>query len=342
LTLRNRIGVSPMCQYSAPDGVATDWHMVHLGSRAVGGAALVMTEASAVNPEGRISPLDLGIWNARQAEALAPIVRFLHDRGAAAGIQLAHAGRKASTRVPWEGGAPIVPDDGGWPVVGPSPLPFSEKYPVPIELDAGGIAEVVAAFRAAARRAVEVGFDLVEIHAAHGYLLHSFLSPLSNRRTDEYGGSLENRLRLLVEVVQAVRAAIPDAMPLFVRISATDWVDGGWDVEQSVVLARTLAGHGVDLVDCSSGGNVAHVRIPVGPGYQVPFAERVRRDARIATAAVGMITEADQAEAIVRGGQADLVFLARAMLRNPYWPMRAAKALGHQLKWPVQYERARD
>jgi 2,4-dienoyl-CoA reductase-like NADH-dependent reductase (Old Yellow Enzyme family) len=342
LTLRNRIGVSPMCQYSSPDGVATDWHLVHLGSRAVGGAGLVMTEASAVSPEGRISPVDLGIWNDRQAEALAPIVRFIRARGAAAGMQLAHAGRKASTRPPWEGGTPIPLAEGGWPVLGPSPLPFAEKYPAPLPLDESGIALVVAGFRDAARRAVGAGFDLIEIHAAHGYLLHSFLSPLSNQRTDRYGGSLENRMRIVVEVAAAIRAAIPDSMPLFVRISASDWVEGGWDVEQSSALARVLRPQGVDLIDCSSGALVPYARIPVAPGYQVPFAERIRRDSRVPTAAVGMITDPHQADAILRSQQADLILIARAMLRQPYWPLQAAKALGHDLTWPVQYGRARD
>jgi 2,4-dienoyl-CoA reductase (NADPH2) len=342
LTLQNRIGVSPMCQYSSPDGVATDWHLVHLGSRAVGGAGLVMTEASAVSPEGRITPVDLGIWNDHQAEALAPIVRFVRGLGAAAGIQLAHAGRKASTRPPWEGGTAIGVDEGSWPVLGPGPVPFSEKSPTPVSLDERGLAAVVAQFADAARRAVGIGFDLVEIHAAHGYLLHSFLSPLSNLRTDCYGGSLENRMRLLVEVVQAVRAAVADRMPLFVRVSATDWVEGGWDVEQSVELARRLGREGVDLIDCSSGGVVPSARIPVAPGYQVPLAEHVRRASGMPTAAVGLITEPEQADGIIRSGRADLVLLARAMLRRPYWPMRAAKALGYELTWPVQYGRARD
>jgi 2,4-dienoyl-CoA reductase-like NADH-dependent reductase (Old Yellow Enzyme family) len=302
----------------------------------------VMTEASAVSPEGRITPVDLGIWNDRQAEALAPIVRYLHARGAAAGSQLAHAGRKASTRAPWEGGTPLTDTEGAWTVVAPSAIPFAEKSPVPQPLDEAGIAAVVADFRNAARHAVGVGFDLVEIHAAHGYLLHSFLSPLSNQRTDRYGGSLENRIRLVVEVAAAIRGVIPDAMPLLVRISATDWVEGGWDVEQSVTLARALAREGVDLVDCSSGALVPYAKIPVGPGYQVPLAERVRRDGGVPTAAVGLITEPKQADAIIRAGQADLILLARAMLRNPYWPLTAAKALGVDLTWPVQYGRARD
>jgi 2,4-dienoyl-CoA reductase-like NADH-dependent reductase (Old Yellow Enzyme family) len=342
LTLRNRIGVSPMCQYSSPDGIAADWHLVHLGSRATGGAGLVMTEASAISPEGRISPVDLGFWNTQQADALAPIVRFIRARGAAAGIQLAHAGRKASTRPPWEGGAPIPIADGGWPVVGPSPLPFSENYPVPLALDAAGIAAIVTGFRDAARRAVDIGFDLIEVHAAHGYLLHSFLSPLSNQRTDRYGGSLENRIRIVVEVAAAIRDAIPDSMPLFVRISATDWVDGGWDIEQSVQLARALAPQGVDLIDCSSGALVPYARIPAAPGYQVPFAERIRREAGIPTAAVGLITDPNQADKIIRSSKADVALLARAMLRNPHWPLQAAKVLGQEISWPVQYGRARD
>jgi 2,4-dienoyl-CoA reductase-like NADH-dependent reductase (Old Yellow Enzyme family) len=331
-----------MCQYSSPDGVATDWHLVHLGGRAVGGAGLVMTEAAAVSAVGRISPVDLGIWNERQAEALAPIVRFIRARGAAAGIQLAHAGRKASTRPPWEGGSPIAIGEGGWSVIGPSPLPFSDSYPIPLALDERGIAAVVTEFREAARRAVEVGFDLIEIHAAHGYLLHSFLSPLSNQRTDRYGGSLENRMRIVVEVAAAIRSEMPDSMPLFVRISATDWVDGGWDVEQSVELAKALAREGVDLVDCSSGALLPRIRIPVAPGYQVPFAERIRRGARVPTAAVGMITEPLQADQIIRSNQADIVLLARAMLRHPYWPLQAAKMLQQEISWPIQYGRARD
>jgi 2,4-dienoyl-CoA reductase-like NADH-dependent reductase (Old Yellow Enzyme family) len=342
LTLRNRIGVSPMCQYSSPDGVATDWHLVHLGSRATGGAGLVMTEASGVSPEGRISPVDLGIWNDKQAEALAPIVRFVRDRGAAAGTQLAHAGRKASTRPPWEGGKMVPLAEGGWTPVGPGTQPFDDQYPVPVALDEAGIARVVADFRAAAVRAVGIGFDLIEIHAAHGYLLHSFLSPLTNQRTDRYGGSLENRMRFLVEVVQAIRGVIPDSMPLFTRISATDWVEGGWDVAQSVSLARVLGPLGVDLIDCSSAANVPKANIPVGPGYQVPLAEQVRRESGVPTAAVGMITQPAQADTIIRTGQADFVMLARAMLRNPYWPQDAAKVLNQEVAWPVQYGRARN
>jgi 2,4-dienoyl-CoA reductase-like NADH-dependent reductase (Old Yellow Enzyme family) len=342
VTLRNRIAVSPMCQYSSVDGLANDWHLVHLGSRAVGRAALVMAEATAVSARGRITPQDLGIWDDRHVEPLARVARFVRGQGAAAGIQLAHAGRKASTTPPWEGGKPLTPAQGGWAVGGPSPVPFAEGSPVPEALDEAGIREVIEEFRGAALRAVAAGFELLEIHAAHGYLLHSFLSPLSNRRTDRYGGSLANRTRLLLEVVEALRAAVPESMPLFVRISATDWVEGGWDVEQSVALARELRPRGVDVVDCSSGGAVPQVRIPVAPGYQVAFAERIRREAGVKTAAVGLITEPHQAEAIVRGGQADVVMLGRVLLRKPYWPLHAARALGAEIAWPVQYVRARD
>jgi 2,4-dienoyl-CoA reductase-like NADH-dependent reductase (Old Yellow Enzyme family) len=341
VTLPNRIGVSPMCQYSSPDGFATDWHLAHLGARAVGGAGLVMTEAAAVSARGRITPYDLGIYEDRHVEPLARIVRFLHEHGAVAGVQLAHAGRKASAHRPWEGGAPLKASEGAWPTVGPSAVPFAPDWPAPEPLTEEGTRAAAEAFRAAAVRAMAAGFDLVEIHAAHGYLLHSFLSPLSNRRDDRYGGSFENRCRLLVEVVDAVRAALPDSAPLFVRISATDWVPGGWDGEQSVRLARVLAGRGVDLVDCSSGGNVPHAPIPTGPGYQVPLAEQVRREAAVRTAAVGMITEPRQAEEVLQMGRADLVLLARAMLREPYWPQRAARELGVQAGWPVQYGRAR-
>jgi 2,4-dienoyl-CoA reductase-like NADH-dependent reductase (Old Yellow Enzyme family) len=341
LTLRNRIVVSPMCQYSGTDGFATDWHLVHLGTRAVGGAALVFSEATAVTPEGRISPQDLGIWKDEQVEPLARIVRFVHDQGAHAGMQLAHAGRKASTQRPWEGNGAAPESAGGWRrVLAPSPLPFAQDYPQPIGMDAGDIAEVVRAFAAAARRAHTAGFRVLEVHAAHGYLLHQFLSPLSNQRSDRYGGSFENRTRLVREVIAATRDAWPQELPLFVRISATDWVDGGWDLEQSLELARTLKTLGVDLVDCSSGGTVPNAKVPVGPGYQTPFAERIRRDVGIATGAVGLITEPVQAEHIIRSGQADLVILAREMLRDPYWPLRAARELGRPISWPVQYLRA--
>jgi 2,4-dienoyl-CoA reductase-like NADH-dependent reductase (Old Yellow Enzyme family) len=341
VTLANRVVVSPMCEYSSVDGFANDWHLVHLGSRAVGGAGLVITEASAVVPEGRITPQDLGIWKDEHVAMLARIVEFLHAQGAHAGIQLAHAGRKASMQRPWQGERLLSPAEGGWEnVMAPSAVAFREDYAKPHELDAAGIARVKEAFAAAARRAMVAGFDVVEIHAAHGYLLHEFLSPLSNKRTDEYGGSFENRIRLLVETVDAVRAVLPAGTPLFVRISATDWTPGGWDVDEAVELARMLKAHGVDLIDTSSGGNVAGAKIPTAPGYQVPFAERIRREAQVATGAVGQITDAKQADAIVREGQADLVLLARQMLRDPYWALHAADELGVEVTWPAQYLRA--
>lgn len=341
LALRNRIVVSPMCQYSSTDGFANDWHLVHLGTRAVGGAAVVLTEATAVTPEGRISPQDLGIWKDQQVEPLARIVRFVHHQGAHAGMQLAHAGRKASTHRPWEGSGAVPESAGGWPrVLAPSPLAFAPHYPQPEAMDAGEIADVVQAFAAAARRAGAAGFRLLEVHAAHGYLLHQFLSPLSNQRDDRYGGSFENRTRLVREVIGAVREVWPQELPLLVRISATDWMEGGWDLEQSVELARALKALGVDLVDCSSGGLVPNAKVPLGPGYQTPFAQRIRRDVGIATGAVGLITEPVQAEQVIRSGQADLVILAREMLRDPYWPLRAARELKHPVGWPVQYLRA--
>jgi len=342
LTLRNRVAVSPMCQYSSNDGLANDWHLVHLGARAVGGAGLVLLEATAVVPEGRISPRDLGLWDDRHVEMLARIVAFLRAQGAAAGVQLAHAGRKASTRVPWEGRGTVPPAEGGWQTVAPSALPFSDDYPKPEALDLAGIRRVIDGFRAAARRALAAGFQVIELHAAHGYLLHQFLSPLSNRRDDAYGGSFEHRVRLTLEVADAVRAEWPGELPLFARVSATDWAEGGWDEEQTVALARLLGERGVDLVDCSTGGLVPGATIPVGPGYQVRFAERVRREAGVATGAVGLITTPEQADAIVRAGQADLVLLARQLLRDPHWPLRASKALGTPMPWPVQYERAAD
>ena len=340
-TLRNRIAVSPMCQYSAPEGVPTEWHLVHLGSRAVGGAGLVIAEACAVRPEGRISPDDVGLWSDAQAEAWRPVARFIAGQGAVPAVQLAHAGRKASTEAPWHGGGPAGEGARGWRPVGPSPLPFAEGYPVPRELSTDGITAVVGAFRDAARRAERAGFEVVEIHMAHGYLLHQFLSPLTNRRTDEYGGSLENRMRLPLEVARAVREAFPVERPILARISATDWVEGGWDLEQSVVLARELREAGVDLVDCSSGGTVPDAKVPVAPGYQLPFAEAIRERAGVMTGAVGLITEPAQAEAIVAGGKADLVLLARQLLRDPYWPLHAAQALGVEVPWPNQYLRAR-
>lgn len=338
VTLRNRIGMSPMCQYSADEGLANDWHLVHLGSRAVGGVALVMVEATAVTREGRITPGDMGIWSDQHVEPLARIARFVHDQGAVAGIQLAHAGRKASCDVPWKGGARLrTPAEGGWTVCAPSPIPFREGEPEPIQLDEAGIDSVVAAFEAAAKRALSAGFKLIEIHAAHGYLLHEFLSPLSNRRQDQYGGSLENRMRLLLRVTQGVRSMMPDEAPLFVRISATDWVEGGWDIEQSIELARHLKELGVDLIDVSSGGTLATARIPVAPGYQVPFARRIREEAGIRTGAVGMITDPQQANQIIVGGDANLVFLGRELLREPYWALKAHPELDGEPEWPIPY-----
>ena len=341
VTFANRVFVSPMCEYSSTDGYATDWHLVHLGTRAVGGAGLILTEATAVLPEGRISPHDLGIWSDDHIEPLSRVVRFIHEQGSVAGMQLAHAGRKASTYRPWDGNGAISESDGGWTnVVAPSAVRFADHYPMPKELSIDAIQNIVFAFAAAARRACEAGFRVIEIHAAHGYLLHEFLSPLSNRRTDSYGGSFENRTRILRETVAAVRSSWPERAPLFVRISATEWVEGGWDVEQSVELAGQLKPLGVDLMDCSSGGNVPHAQIPVGPGYQTAFADQVRREANILTGAVGMITSSIQAEQIITTGQADAVIIAREFLRDPYWPLRAARELGQRVSWPVQYLRA--
>lgn len=340
LEFRNRVVVSPMCEYSSPQGMPTDWHLVHLGSRAVGGAGLVLTEATAVSPEGRISPDDAGIWSDEQAAAWAPIARFIREQGAAPGMQLAHAGRKASTAAPWLGGRPVAPAEGGWTPVGPSPIPFDAGYPAPRELTAADLDRVVADFVAAARRCREAGFQVIELHAAHGYLLHEFLSPLSNRRTDGYGGSPANRRRLTVRVARALREAWPAELPLFVRLSVTDWAEGGWDLPQSIELARELREAGVDLIDCSSGALVPGVTIPVASGYQVPFAAAIRREAGVATGAVGLITAPAQAEQIVANGQADAVLLARELLRDPYWPLHAAKALGAKVPGPKQYGRA--
>lgn len=340
--LHNRILVSPMCQYSSRDGLANDWHFVHLGSRAVGGAAAVITEASAVTADGRISPEDLGIWSDAHIEPLRRIFTFIEQQGSVPGMQLAHAGRKASTSAPWKGGQPLSPAQGGWaPIFAPSALPFADGYQTPCALSKRDIDNVATAFTAAAQRAEAAGAKIIELHGAHGYLLHSFLSPLSNHRSDTYGGSFANRIRLVCEVVDAVRKVWPERYPLFLRISATDWVQDGWTVEDSIALARILKSHGVDLFDCSSGGNVAGVRIPVGPGYQVEFGERIRREAGVHTGAVGMITEPAQADQIIRSGQADAVFLARQFLREPYWPLLAARSLGSEITWPPQYERAR-
>ncbi len=341
VTLRNRVVVSPMCEYSCEDGFATDWHLVHLGSRAVGGAGLVFAEATAVEARGRISPGDLGIWKDEHIEPLARAAGFIRAHGAAAGIQIAHAGRKASTRVPWDRhGSQIAPGDGGWIPVAPSPIPFRDGETTPHELTREEIRGLIQAFADAARRAILAGFEVIEIHGAHGYLIHEFLSPLANHRNDEYGGSFDNRIRLACEIAAAVRAAIPESTPLFLRISATDWAEGGWTLDESVELARRVKEAGVDLIDCSSGGMVPYAKIELGPGYQVPFSERIRREAQIPTAAVGMITEPDQAEEIVAQGRADLTMLAREFLRDPYWPLRAAKALGVKAPVPVQYERA--
>jgi 2,4-dienoyl-CoA reductase-like NADH-dependent reductase (Old Yellow Enzyme family) len=337
VTFRNRIAVSPMCQYSARDGFANDWHLVHLGSRAVGGAALVMVEATAVTPEGRISPGDLGIWSDAHVDMLKRIALFIASQGAVPGIQLAHAGRKGSRDVPWRGGRALVPGNGGWEVMAPSAIPFDDGDPMPNELDTKGIDDVVHAFEAAARRALAARFQVIEIHAAHGYLLHEFLSPLSNHRRDEYGGSLENRMRLVLRVARSLRALMPEDMPLFVRISATDWAEGGWDIEQSIMLARRLKLVGADLIDVSSGGTLPRAHIPVAKGYQVPCACRIRNEAKIRTAAVGLITDPTQADSIVTGGDADLVMLAREMLREPYWALKAEAALGAEPEWPVAY-----
>lgn len=340
LTLRNRIVVSPMCEYSSVDGAPNDWHLVHLGSRAVGGAGLVFTEASAVSSEGRISPADAGIWNDTQASAWKRITDFIHSQGAASGVQLAHAGRKASTDVPWDGGKPLASDHGAWIPVAPSAIAFDTGYALPNALDAQGLQKIIVDFSAAARRAREAGFDVIEIHAAHGYLLHEFLSPLSNRRDDTYGGPLQNRARLLREIVAAVRTVWPEPRPLFVRVSATDWTSGGWDIDECIELARWLKRDGVDLIDVSSGGNVAHAKIPLGPGYQVPFAARIRREADIATGAVGLITTSQQAQDILDRGDADLIIMARELLRDPYFPRRAAAELGTKITPPDQYLRA--
>jgi 2,4-dienoyl-CoA reductase-like NADH-dependent reductase (Old Yellow Enzyme family) len=343
VTFRNRIGVSPMCQYSSEDGFANDWHLVHLGSRAVGGAGLVATEATAVEPRGRISPEDLGLWKDEQVAGLERITRFLHAHGAAAGIQLAHAGRKASTARPWDGNKPLRPPAGWTPIVAPSALAFDDGYQTPEALAEADIASIIDAFAAAAARAARASFDVVEIHAAHGYLIHEFLSPISNRRDDAWGGPFENRVRFLLEIVRAVRRVWDDRRPLFVRLSTTDWSGpDGWEVEDSIALARRLREAGVDLIDCSSGGIAPRIRIDAGPGYQTTNAARIRLEAPIPTAAIGFITSAAQAEQILRTGQADMVFLARAFLRDPYWPLHAARELSASIAWPPQYERARE
>jgi 2,4-dienoyl-CoA reductase-like NADH-dependent reductase (Old Yellow Enzyme family) len=342
LTLKSRIIVSPMCQYSSENGMPTDWHLVHLGSRAVGGAAMVFVEATAVSPEGRISPDDSGIWSDAHAEAFKRIATFIKSQNAVPAMQLAHAGRKASTDVPWRGGRFLTAGEGGWQTIAPSPIPFRETDGIPREMTREDIEQVTAQFADATRRSVEAGFETVEIHMAHGYLLHEFLSPLSNKRTDVYGGSLESRARFPLQVARAVRAAFPSGLPVFARLSVTDWAEGGWDLAQSIQFSRWLKDAGIDLIDCSSGGLVPGAKIPIAPGYQVPFAAAIREEVEIATGAVGLITEAKQAEEIVSKGEADLVFLARAMLRDPYWAIHAARELHVDVAYPSQYARAWD
>jgi 2,4-dienoyl-CoA reductase-like NADH-dependent reductase (Old Yellow Enzyme family) len=342
IELKNRIAVSPMCEYSSEDGFANDWHLVHLGSKAVGGAGLIITEATAVSAEGRISFADLGIYHDEHIPKLKQITDFIHSHGTIAGVQLAHAGRKASHAEPWNGGKQIPSDQkNGWKALAPSAIPFSENEEAPLELDKAGIEKIKADFKAAAKRAIAAGFKVIELHGAHGYLLHEFLSPLSNKRTDEYGGSFENRIRFMLEVVAAVQEVWPPENPLFVRISATEWTEGGWTANDSVALAKILKDKGVDLLDCSSGGNVANAKIPLKQGYQVEFAEKVKKESGILTGAVGLITTAFQANEIIQEGEADVVFLAREMLRDPHFPLRAAHELGHEVNWPVQYERAK-
>jgi 2,4-dienoyl-CoA reductase-like NADH-dependent reductase (Old Yellow Enzyme family) len=340
-TFKNRIFISPMCMYSAEEGVPNNWHLVHLGSFAKGGAALVMAEATAVVPEGRISPGDTGLWNEEQRQKFSEITAFIKSQGSVPAIQLAHAGRKASTAIPWAGHGALSKAEGGWNVVGPSAIAFSDHYKMPTELSQADLRNLLTSYEKSANLAVAAGFEVIEVHAAHGYLLHEFLSPLSNKRADDYGGSFEARIKFPLEVVSTVRRAIPEDMPLFVRISATDWVDGGWTIEDSVAFSRELAKVGVDLVDCSTGGNVAKAKIPVAPGYQVPFADAVRNQADIRTGAVGLITEPEQAESILQEGKADVVFIAREALRNPHWALQTAQKLNANIEWPRQYERAK-
>lgn len=341
ITFRNRIAVSPMCQYSADDGFASDFHLVHLGSRALGGAGLIIQEATAVSPEGRITPGDLGLWDDRHIEKLQGIVKFIHEYGAIAGIQLAHAGRKASCAKPWDGGKQLSQNEGGWKTVAPSSIPFNPEEDSPMALNEDGIKKVVADFKAAARRVSQAGYKLIEIHGAHGYLIHQFLSPLSNHRTDAYGGSFENRIRLLLEIVEAIQSVWPQTLPLFVRLSATDYVEGGWNVDETVQLATILKKNGVDLIDSSSGGMVPYAKIPFGPGYQVAFAERIKRETGIMTGAVGLITDAHQAEEILAKDQADMILIARTSLRDPNFALHAAQELGDEIGWPLQYLRAK-
>jgi 2,4-dienoyl-CoA reductase-like NADH-dependent reductase (Old Yellow Enzyme family) len=339
--LKNRIVISPMCQYSAEDGFANDWHLVHLGSRAVGGAGLIIVEACAVAPEGRISPHDLGLWKDEHIPNLKRISVFIESQGTVPAIQLAHAGRKASCAQPWNGGEMLRKDEGGWQTVAPTAIPFNEMYPMPVSLSIEGIQKLVECFKVAAKRAFEAGFKIIEIHAAHGYLIHEFFSPLSNQRTDAYGGSFQNRIRFLCEVVTAIQAVWPANLPIFVRISATDWVDGGWNIDESIELSGILKEMGIDLIDCSSGGNISNVRIPLAPGYQVPFSKKIKEATGIATGTVGLIIDAQQAEDILLNEEADLILFARESLRNPYFPLNAAAALNEKIDWPIQYARAK-
>ena len=340
--LKNRVVVSPMCQYSSINGMPNDWHLVHLGARAVGGAGLIFTEATAVSPDGRISPDDAGIWNDEQASAYKRITSFIKSQNSVPGIQLAHAGRKASTFSPWKGVGKVEIENGGWQTLAPSSISFADNYPDPKEMNEKDIKLVVDQFIEAAKRSIDAGFEIIELHMAHGYLVHEFLSPLSNKRKDKYGGSIENRCQFAIEIASAVRKAIPDGMPLFARISSTDWVDDGWDIEQSILLSKWLKETEIDLIDCSSGGNVAKAKIPLAPGYQIPFSQRIKQEAKILTGGVGLITTAEQAEEIILSEKADLVFLAREMLRDPYWTLHAAKKLNVDLlDWPNQYLRAK-
>ena len=341
IEFKNRIFVSPMCQYSSESSMPEDWHFVHLGSRAAGGAALVLTEATSVSPEGRISPRDLGIWSDAHIPPFQKVSAFIKAQGAVPGIQLGHAGRKASTDVPWKSRDPLTPEKGGWETVSPSPIPFDGRSPLPREMTPAEVEEMTARFVEAAQRSLRAGFEVLELHMAHGYLFHQFLSPLTNRRKDRYGGSLENRLRFSLETAKAVRNVWPASLPLFIRISCTDWVEEGWNLTQSIELCRRLKDAGIDLIDCSSGGLVPDAKIPAAPGYQTPFAAAIRQQVGIATGAVGLITEPAQAEQIVSTGQADAVLLAREFLRDPYWPLHAARALGIDRPWPKPYERAK-
>jgi 2,4-dienoyl-CoA reductase-like NADH-dependent reductase (Old Yellow Enzyme family) len=342
IELKNRIAVSPMCQYSSINGFPSDWHLVHLGSRAVGGAGLILTEATAVSLEGRISPDDAGIWNEEQVNAYKKITSFIKSQNSVSGIQLAHAGRKASTYSPWKGSGEVKVENGGWITLAPSPIPFSENFPHPKEMSEEDVQLVIDQFTKAAKRSIEAGFEVIELHFAHGYLVHEFYSPISNKRKDKYGGNLENRCRFAIEIAKSVRETIPDGTPLFARISSTDWVENGWDIDQSIKLAKWLKEVGVDLIDCSSGGNVTKAQIPIGPGYQIPFAEKIKKEAKILTGGVGLITTAEQAEEIISSEKADIVLLAREMLRDPYWALHAAKKLNVDLTdWPKQYLRAK-